>query len=420
MTRQEMKEFAQKQVEFTTKQIAFAKSQIEWVNKELARTRKEDREQKEFGLTYENGKYAHLYEGNYQSKETKKLLNERRRWQRDLKHNEASLVKWQNDVIKYTDPEDEIKEEETMTTATETKATVTVTDTIPTTTNNMKEEDTMEIKTIENIKINLTTGEITFQYNGSTYTHKDETAYYYKTSSIGKKVRISGKEWAEAHDALVAKEQAKLDEKPCRIEVNSDLHVPAVLNEFGCVDCSKCNVTGCVHRDCMRRNPRSEGGLGECPRLDVKPIVIEEKLDDPELEQIIDETGLEPADAELERNIRKEKKAKKSPSKPRRSKDIAYEANGMTLTAKQVDFIKHLPDTDYWEKGLDSCIWTDILCDQIGGQFADKPMTVGAMISTLCEKGLGVRGKEKMNGRKATFFELTEMGKKVAGDLGLA
>ena len=47
-------------------------------------------------------------------------------------------------------------------------------------------------------------------------------------------------------------------------------------------------------------------------------------------------------------------------------------------------------------------------------------MTVGAMISTLCEKGLGIRGKEKMNGRKATFFELTEMGKKVAGDLGLA
>lgn len=303
------------------------------------------------------------------------------------------------------------------------KPEVIVTDTIPTTTNNEKEETTMK-----STKINLATGEVTFEHDGSTYSHKTDTAYYYRTSNTGKKLRISAKEWNEAHDAHIAAEQEKLDEKPSKIEVNTDLQKPAVFRKDNpdCVDCSHCNVTGCVHRDCMRRNPRSAGGLGECPRLDVKPIVIEEKLDDPELDQIIDETGLEPADAELERNIRKEQKSKtsdggkKKTSKPRRSKDIAYEANGLTLTAKQVDFIKHLPDTDYWENGLDSCIWTDILCDQIGGQFADKPMTVGAMISTLCEKGLGVRGKEKMNGRKATFFELTEMGKKVAGDLGLA
>lgn len=106
-------------------------------------------------------------------------------------------------------------------------------------------------------------------------------------------------------------------------------------------------------------------------------------------------------------------------SKSRKSKDVTHEAEGVTLTAKQVDFIKHLPDTCFWENGLDSCIWVDCLCDDIGGQFKGKPMTVGAMISTLCEKGLGSRCRENRDGRKCTSFELTELGKKVAAGLGL-
>lgn len=109
----------------------------------------------------------------------------------------------------------------------------------------------------------------------------------------------------------------------------------------------------------------------------------------------------------------KPRKAKKS----KKSKDVAFEYEGMTLTAKQVDFIRHLPDTCFWENGLDSCIWVDCLCDDIGGQFAGKPMTVGAMISTICEKGLGRRGVEKRDGRKCTTFELTTEGKLVVGAL---
>lgn len=115
----------------------------------------------------------------------------------------------------------------------------------------------------------------------------------------------------------------------------------------------------------------------------------------------------------------KTREMEKETTKSRKSKDVAHEAEGVTLTAKQVDFIKHLPDTYFWENGLDSCIWVDCLCDDIGGQFKGKPMTVGAMISTLCEKGLGSRGSEKRNGRKCTSFELTELGKKVAAGLGL-
>lgn len=103
----------------------------------------------------------------------------------------------------------------------------------------------------------------------------------------------------------------------------------------------------------------------------------------------------------------------------RKSKDIAYEGHEVTLTAKQVDFIRHLPDTNFWERGLDSALWTDVLADEIGGQFAGKPMTVGAMISTICEKGLAIRATDRINGRKATFMVLTELGKKVATELGL-
>lgn len=95
------------------------------------------------------------------------------------------------------------------------------------------------------------------------------------------------------------------------------------------------------------------------------------------------------------------------------------EGTMLQLTAKQVDFIKHLPDTDFWDNGVESSVWIDILCDDIGGQFAGKPMTVGAMISTLCEKNVGARVTERRDGRKCTGFHLTELGKKIATKLGL-
>ena len=117
--------------------------------------------------------------------------------------------------------------------------------------------------------------------------------------------------------------------------------------------------------------------------------------------------------------VEPEKPEKSTKKRTRKSKDIAHESNGVTLTAKQVDFMKHLPDTCFWENGLDSEVWVDCLCDDIGGQFENKPMTVGAMISTLCEKGIGVRGISKVNGHKATAFKLTEIGKVKTAALGI-
>lgn len=150
----------------------------------------------------------------------------------------------------------------------------------------------------------------------------------------------------------------------------------------------------------------------------------------PEVEAAVEATE-ESQTTEETQQIAKEMAPKKK--RVRKSKDVAFSIhvttidnpeetpeNLLTLTAKQVDFIRHLPDTCFWENGLDSCIWVDVLCDEIGGQFEGKPMTVGAMISTLCEKGLGVRCKDKIGKRTATAFKLTPTGKVVAAKLGLA
>lgn len=151
--------------------------------------------------------------------------------------------------------------------------------------------------------------------------------------------------------------------------------------------------------------------------------ITEEDLhrDAEELERYLQEQEERNTDEEVKEIAKKmAPKAKKA----RKSKDVGYtySENGkviLTLTEKQCDFVRHLPDTCFWEHGLDSRVWIDILCDEIGGQFAGKPMTVGAMISTLCEKGLANRAKDRVNGKKCTSFGLTEIGQAVAIDLGL-
>lgn len=110
MTRQEMKEFAQSQVTWYEKENKWIMDRIERINNRLKQTRKEDKEQKQFSQAYEGGKYAHLYEGNYQGDETRKLINERRRHQRELKKNAATIEHYKREVEKYTDPADKPQE----------------------------------------------------------------------------------------------------------------------------------------------------------------------------------------------------------------------------------------------------------------------------------------------------------------------
>lgn len=116
----------------------------------------------------------------------------------------------------------------------------------------------------------------------------------------------------------------------------------------------------------------------------------------------------------------KQAKAKKQ-SKPRRSKDIAFEgtgfAGGITLTAKQVAFIKRMPEDDFYG-GIDkSALWIDVFCDTVADEF--NAMSVGAMVSTLREKQLITVSKERVNGRTCKYMEFTETGKEVARQLGL-
>lgn len=107
--------------------------------------------------------------------------------------------------------------------------------------------------------------------------------------------------------------------------------------------------------------------------------------------------------------------------KKRTPKSVAYknEKLDITLTEKQLDFCRHMPDTCFWEKGLDSTPWVDVLCDEIGGQFADKPMTIGAMVSTLREKGVIGVDTDTVNGRKAKYLYLTKEGKEIFKDLNI-
>lgn len=107
---------------------------------------------------------------------------------------------------------------------------------------------------------------------------------------------------------------------------------------------------------------------------------------------------------------------KKTTTKKRKSKDVAHESGGVTLTAKQVDFLKALPGISFWDHGIDSALW----CDCIAGDIGWNPMSVGAMISTLREKHLIFVNIDNTRKGKPKYMEFTELGKQVAKELGLA
>ena len=127
------------------------------------------------------------------------------------------------------------------------------------------------------------------------------------------------------------------------------------------------------------------------------------------------------SDKQAEKAVNKKKK-----KTTRRSKDIAFiftpngdESRQITLTAKQVDFVKRLPESNFYEDGLESVLWIDCLADDLGGQFTGKPMTIGAMVSTLREKGLVEVARDDARVGKPKMMTFTELGKVVASELGL-
>lgn len=104
--------------------------------------------------------------------------------------------------------------------------------------------------------------------------------------------------------------------------------------------------------------------------------------------------------------------AKAKAKKARKSKDIALAVTvtladdkiaDVTLTKKQVAFLKELPKCREWE---DITLNNPICCDGIAMDIDWNPMAVGAMVSTLREKGLVVVKKmEDLKGKpKAMMF----------------
>ena len=237
--------------------------------------------------------------------------------------------------------------------------------------------------------------------NGTTFTANESNTYFYAIwTENGKQIkkRICKKEY----------EQAKREH---------ELEVAAKMHE------NLDKLCGEITEEDIERDARElEAYIAEAKEstTDEETKAIIEGMDaDAEDDSISAEEFIEKVQkVEKEKKIRKERKVKAA-------KKNAYHAStvapGVTLTEKQVDFILHLSDSNFWENGLDSILWVDVLCDEIRGQFEGKPMTVGAMISTLCEKGLGTRATERRGARggKVTSFTLTETGKQVAAELGL-
>ena len=109
----------------------------------------------------------------------------------------------------------------------------------------------------------------------------------------------------------------------------------------------------------------------------------------------------------------------KEMKKTRRSKDVAFEMDTIegriTLTAMQVQFLKLLPKTCFWEEGVESTLWCDCIAEDIGW----NPMSVGAMISTLREKKLMMVAKDTSRKGNPKCMTFTAVGRVIAEKLGL-
>jgi chemotaxis protein histidine kinase CheA len=246
---------------------------------------------------------------------------------------------------------------------------------------------------------------------GITYTSNDLQTRFYTIDAEGKKTRISRKAYEEARKDY---NEEKLAEK---IDAKWDEHTEKVAEEAK------------AEREEQQTDEAWEAEAEAERKAREAKIAEDAKATEDAVNGIVatlTEKG--------KKKAKKEKTSKKDQSKAetkktRKSKDIAHEHKDgevtITLTAKQVDFVLHLSDSCFWEQGLDSVLWCDVLVDEIGGQFEGKPMTIGAMISTLCEKGLGIRTKDRLTdattgkSRKSTTFQLTEKGKEIAKELGL-
>lgn len=143
----------------------------------------------------------------------------------------------------------------------------------------------------------------------------------------------------------------------------------------------------------------------------------------PEVEQAkVEIPGIEDAEAELLANVKKVKTGLPKVTRPKVVKvgGMEFDVRGfhIILTPLQVTFLKLLPTVSFWDSGVNSSLWIDTMCDDLAVK-GFNAMTIGAMISTLREKGIVSIGVGKPNGHKVKFMELTDLGKGVMEQLGV-
>lgn len=169
------------------------------------------------------------------------------------------------------------------------------------------------------------------------------------------------------------------------------------------------------HNETSDRYSKTENGKTCRVGKDEFAEALQQHMDEEDAKRrdVIQRAALERENKEIER-IQKEvaKKAVRVGGM-----EFAEDGISVVLTEKQVKFIQRLPQSAHWERGLDSALWIEVLCDELCDEMG--PMTVGAMVSTLREKhllivGVGQYAEEGSKGHKAKYFEFTETGKNVA------
>ena len=130
----------------------------------------------------------------------------------------------------------------------------------------------------------------------------------------------------------------------------------------------------------------------------------------------------EASDRAAEEAINRPKK-KSSRSLRKAARRVMVDGVEIGLTEKHMMFLTNLPKCSFWDDGLNSSVWIFDIRETLSAA-GMTGMTVGAMISTLREKGLlrvMLGNVDSMNGRtrREKYVELTETGKKVAEALGV-
>ena len=136
---------------------------------------------------------------------------------------------------------------------------------------------------------------------------------------------------------------------------------------------------------------------------------VEDALHPPIVEQIHEER---PGGAKKEASAAG---TTKNTSKRRKREESTLVTTGdvsTTLTPKQLEFMERLSENQDWpENGVDGSYVASYYAEELNDTM--NPMSVGAIITTLREKGLLATTKVSYGGIKTCKFRLTETGKKI-------